>query len=678
MSSSHNTIQKNSLGLSLASACQFRRPGVQSAVKKSALAAWKAKSQSLGKLVMKMEDQIYSAQEVGYGKFLDDVVKFVANGTKDSCGFVATALVKLGTNLSDNEVVFGLVENRLHTDIADAEVIQLSSTDISSMSNILAKLSSHILDKGILRRLFGEHKPKKSWLQSLTYSTMIEIRKQLGEPLTKLVLLIPELDSVDSNTGLKQLFPVLKRHLEHLPCVLVCGTYTNAITLQHLLPARVTDCLFVETFVIREPRAMFEEIVEKTVISTEMSSFKLGPQLIDLVVENFIFRDYSLQTLASLIKVGIFKHFFSSHLAAKFTAKNEHRISSEFNKLPAREMQTLINDVKKLPSMADCKVPRDASAFKQFVKHCVIDIKSAFNAFATTLTYLFVLTRDLPEKPFGNSFSELFTLAAKQKLVATPECENALRAFKFLSLDELKEAIEQCLKHVGQGECEGEPFATLLRKHLKAIADLERQGDERDAKAQPVATVNLSQCKSRAEWKEKLKNSIAPRPLSAFESWRLNFVNDVKELLSELKSPYSMPLHEVLFFDDVGHVDERCFPSPRTEIVATFKQPLSELQLSGTKGDNLPAELDITMIYNHLLHSNHSVNLHDMLEAFKCARGVRKTSPVKKSKSKGKLADTTDRRHLLRFFNAIEDFEYIGLVAKNKRKCDHVTKLAWE
>ncbi|KAI1293726.1 Origin recognition complex subunit 3 [Halotydeus destructor] len=664
------------LGLSINSACEIRRPKDAHTEKAKAMEEWKAKSKILGKLVIKVDDQIIALQQDGYGALLSSVSRFVSEKSDKTHGYLPMAVVKLGVNMSDNEVLFDLLKARLRKDKVASSIVKMSNSDLSSLSTVISKLASELIKGDVKESIFGDAKPKRNWYQPYAYSSLLDLWKKHTSDTRPLVILVKELDKVDFNSGLKNLILSAQLHLKTHPVVLICGSYSNAISLQNILPSRVTDCLYVENFSLLPSRELFERVLNNVLISSEIFAFKIGPRVIEAIIDNFVRHDFSLQGLNTVIHACLFNHFYKGDLVAKLGFKNDYRIVTELSKLSKQELDSIYENIKDLNSVKGVNVKqtrRDSSAFKTFLSESLANLKACHDRFIVSLHYLYLLTSELPEKPFGTSFSSFYALALEKELVKTAECDSALTSLRFLAADELRERFDACLRCI---ENEESPFRALIDKHLTLLDELESDCNEVSSKPQARPQVDMSRVKSRSEWQSTLKATIVPRQLTKYEVWRNCFLDDLKNQISVVVSPMTLPLHEVIYCDDVDYIYARCFPSQRDSTVETLRNPLE--QLEGIVELKEHCQLDISALFDLYTESSASINIRDLLDAFLAHVETSKTSPTKRLKKKGKGSDNEKDRRFTLFFNAIEDFEYVGFVQKNKRKADHLTKLVWE
>lgn len=145
-----------------------------------------------------------------------------------------------------------------------------------------------------------------------------------------------------------------------------------------------------------------------------------------------------------------------------------------------------------------------------------------------------------------------------------------------------------------------------------------------------------------------------------------------------LQPPTTLPLAEVIFFDDVSRVKSRIVGAPRGAIHSALSNPSVYLECDCCKisepGTILPSMVDICIAFKLHLESGRFISLADWLQAFAAI-----TNPTEDCGSDEEDNATTniDPHIQARFTQAVNELQFLGFIRSTKRKMDHVARLTW-
>ncbi|KAL1416498.1 hypothetical protein MTO96_027963, partial [Rhipicephalus appendiculatus] len=138
----------------------------------------------------------------------------------------------------------------------------------------------------------------------------------------------------------------------------------------------------------------------------------------------------------------------------------------------------------------------------------------------------------------------------------------------------------------------------------------------------------------------------------------------------DLQPPSSMPLHEVLYYNDATALKQYFTPSPRTVLHAALTRPQTVLRCEccrNTGSCEVSASLpDLSISYKLHLESGKLINLYDMMQSFKSVKS-------------GETALSAEEEKVVQaqFFRSIAELQFLGLVKPTLRKTDHVQRMTW-
>lgn len=660
------------VGLSITSAFRLNKPRRPAApdFKRETLESWSDKSEKMTTLMTHFERMICSVHANDCRTLISDLVTFVKNNPTSRFGFIPSAQIKMGVNTADNELVLDFLEKKLNREEVALKVIRMTASHTFNMGSIKNRLVSEIITPQFIKENLGNGGViPKNWQQMISYRRLAQMRCDLIQDKRPVVIILDDIENSTACSGLRSFLPTAQSHMDQMPIVILFGCYTSSFSIQQLLPSTATDTLYVVPFKTTSARLLFEEVMARALITANDFSFKLGPKILQVMMDNFVFNDFSLQKILFLIKSCLFHHFYYNPLAF-LSVLNEHNLNEAFDKMNKSDFKVLYEQITQLPSVQNETVPKNELSLHEFIQSSLSNIYDAHRNLIDAVTILLMLTKGNPNCSLGSTFATIYIkTSVAPDVTDIPEFRETIDSLRFLHLEEFKERLEVC---VNNSTLVDSNMAQMVKNHKILVDELEKmdqQKDQQSAKSQ-TPNVDLSSVRSRSEWMQKLKSviSASPRVMSKFECWRHNFIRELQSEFKKLTSPHFMPLNEVVYFNQTEVLLNYCFPSPRTEAISSFRHPLKHLPQGDSSDEKV---LDITRIYKMITQNTTSINLHDFLESFKCQTDVYDSSAKKK-----KGPESEER--LNRFFTALNDLEFVGLVEKDKRKTDHLTRVIWE
>ena len=656
MSGSQQRDMKD-FGLSVTNAIQYN-PGdkkCMSTEKKEALKAWKNQSHQMNLLLDHFNSSTSRMYEAENQQLLDDLNVFIRSHSKGKLGYIPTAQIKLGMNVADNELLADMIEKSVTEERVALFVVRLTSEDCSSFSSIKEKIADGVVDQAD-ESLFDGEEPSRLQLQDLSYGRLAQMRYRFIRDKRPVVVIVDDMENCGNKPGLDSFLITAQQCLDHLNLVVVLCCYTGCLTLQQLLPTMSCDSLYLSAFNPRSPRNLFQALMSKVILTPDVFTFKLSPNCLQLIVDNFVFVDISISRVSLIVKSCLFRHFHSNPLSI-FSCKTKQELDQTLDAIPKKDVNKLLKEVCKLPS-----AKRSGLLSKQAIMDRLEELHSAHLNLLDVCTQLYLITRDLPGSKLASTVTGIFmSFLRSTNYGDSAEVEDTIQALRFLTLDEFKRKLDICFNN--ETKTELSDFSQLLMTERETLNGFKDE-DVVPKLSVPVAQPDLEPCRKRSEWKEKMKKRIAetPKVRSKFEIWRSGFLSKIKRYLQEISSPYFMPLSELVYFDDVDYIVEHIFPSVRSQIMDDLRDPLK----TGSENDFL-----ISKIHNIIQEGEVKMDIHEMLENYKTEQEF---APKKK---KGKKTEDEESR-MGSFVSSVYDLEFIGLIQRDKVRSDIFTKTTWE
>ena len=184
------------------------------------------------------------------------------------------------------------------------------------------------------------------------------------------------------------------------------------------------------------------------------------------------------------------------------------------------------------------------------------------------------------------------------------------------------------------------------------------------------------------ELKERLQCLSHCRYKSPYERLRGEIIDCLhKHFQALLGSPLLQPLHEILYFNDLGAVKEQIKAAPRCSTQRALVQPGKYLNCACCQCDQdsiVPTMPDLCIVYKLHLECGKLVNLYDWLQAFVTIVTAEEAALDTKSKRKGKASQRNPSVELrARFIRAVSELQFLGFIKSTRRKTDHVMRLTW-
>ncbi|KAK6987281.1 origin recognition complex subunit 3 [Biomphalaria glabrata] len=513
--------------------------------------------------------------------------------------------------------------------------------------------------------------------KTLDLKSVDETEKQDSKP--HIVIMIEDIENMNASV-LQDFISLCSSYLSTLPVVLVLGIATAITAIHQILSSSTSSLMCMEKFHAPPASQYLTHLLDK-LIMTPSIPFKLGPKVLNFLLDNFLYHDFSIVNFIQGFKLCMLEHFLRNPLSELCCpVEDADAIASKLTQAEIEHLRrhpSFMRYVEGTPGPVQAKTVSDCAAVKIRLAQEVKNLHSFHKVFFPTLSFLHCLCQNLPKFPLGKHLRELYSTCLSETI---QESEGYKQAFFFLRLmccDELCELLGSCLKTIESQTSE----KTLLRLNEdvnKFRYRLKHLDDEIEESVPGEAEIKILPQRAKLhELKEKLQSMSSSRKRSPYERLREEILSYLdNHFKCSLVSPMSLSLHEVLYFNELAAVKEQIRPSPRCAIQTALTEPgkLLSCPCCQCGSDSILSSMpDLCIVYKLHLECGTLVNLYDWLQAFVMIISSNDgPENPKKSKSKG---PTVEQR--ARFIRAVSELQFLGFIKGTQRKTDHVTRLTW-
>jgi len=447
------------------------------------------------------------------------------------------------------------------------------------------------------------------------------------------------------------------------------GIATTKANLHDGLSYNVVNTLSIK-MLPSEPSVVFLNNIMDQVFLKQNCPFYLGGNVLHYIIDTFLYYNFSIKQCIESLKFCLFKHFYLKPVNCVFVTQ-ETTQNALFDML---DEQTL-EEITKLPS-TNSKLKIDEH-LKDNCIQLMIDLKSSIKDFHYGLRILHILVADLPNTPLGSQLRELYCSAMKSHIINNDSYQKCLRLLTMLSKDDLLEKINKICNMSKEFQAHKRAMSTLEFLESKIIiikkSSLQKPIVEEEVKPMDLKPEENKVHGSRAEFKRKLVDNLKHevKPLvSDFEMERSIILDQIHRIFQTiLIPPTTMPLHELLIFDDLNSIRSNIVGMDRNALNTALLNPQQYLGCNCcgiTSTDQLLSTMpDVCILYKLYLESTSDhINVYDWLQSY-----IAVISPSQNDHN------DVDPELQARFYFAMSELQYLGFIKSSKYKPDHVQSL---
>nr|CAJ38812.1 putative origin recognition complex subunit 3 protein [Platynereis dumerilii] len=273
-------------------------------------------------------------------KIFSDLLTYIENAHSSRAGElestdttflpeIPTAALITGVNTPDHSVMFSNLSTMLEERVTP-HVALLRSKDCSNVKQIMSKTLSQFMENADLvdedEEEVGSINVNKvsctmsnlaSWYAAISEKSVSPRKKQKIEGSSSsrknLVVILEDFESFHPQV-LQDFVTICSQHLSSIPLVLVFGIATAVTAVHQLLPHQVSSLLSMEKFQAPPSSQYLTSAIQNILLTTSVP-LKLGSKVFNLLMDLFLYHDFSVQNFIRGYKFSMMEHFLTNRLS---------------------------------------------------------------------------------------------------------------------------------------------------------------------------------------------------------------------------------------------------------------------------------------------------------------------------------------------------------------------------
>ncbi|XP_054018545.1 origin recognition complex subunit 3 isoform X2 [Dryobates pubescens] len=613
---------------------------------------------------------------------------------------IPTAALVLGVNVTDHNLTFRSLSEVLQNNITPY-IALLEAKDCAGIKNLMQKLmgqlmNCHIDEDSLEDEDYVQVSQKRircsmttlvSWYESVTKKTDSGTPSKRTSPSSShgqyppVVVILKDMESFSTKV-LQDFIVISSQHIHELPLVLIFGIATSPMMIHNVLPHSVSSLLCIELFQSLSCKDHLSTVIDKLLLTTQFP-FKLGEKVLQVLINIFLYHDFSVQNFIKGYQLCIVEHFYSQPLSVLCCqledAKMQANALSHGQCENVRRLPSFRRYVESQVSEKQIALLTEDSCLKETVQELLEDLQVYHENYVSVLRCLHVFTSFLPKHPLGKQIRELHCTCLEDRVWETEEYESSLQLARMLNKSDLVTMLQQCVEIFVSSS--GKGFDKIVEK-LKEFLTQFQQLEAEAIQEQDVSVSSQKELQKKTDLYHlqktllELKESRRCKKLTKFEVLRFEVVDYIDSLVREYLVPADhKTLHEVVYFNTASVLREHLNAAPRIALHTALNNPFCYLknQTLQTDGGGISNKApDICIAYRLHLECGRLINLVDWLEAFSTVVMAAEGPKADAASS----AQDDDVIHA-RFIRAVSELELLGFIKPSKQKTDHVARLTW-
>lgn len=635
-----------------------------------------------------IEQKIEKIQSQSYEKTLESLISFIRNSSTDDLN-LQTAVLLTGVNQTDHLKQFDSLALKIVNNCYSITSI-LRSRDCPNVKAAIECLVGGFVNdnsdeednKVRLKKKQQTLPVLKAWFES-EYENMKK---------PKLVVMIADFEQFNPLV-IQEVIGILTSYGNRLPFVLIIGVATAFQAIHNVLPFHITSKITANIFQAESSTSMLNRILDE-VILTHHSPFFLSGKSFKILMDIFLFYDYSINSFIQGFKIFMLEQFTSSAGNCIYLGNGELSIN-EITRLTHEDCENIrrscLSFRKYVESEEDPQLRIDLitndEVFKMKIEGRFKRVYRYFYQFLCCLRMLSVLIEDLPRNNLGKLPRELYPICAASDITSLEEYQECFKLLRFSSKDKFLAKLDKVMI-ILETYVDDEKVSNAIRKNLKLIlkkigefhesissAGMTPEKQEEKKPTTPKNEINRKGVMGRQEMLEKLKESAKNNPnrvVIEYERQLCNCIDYLNGVFEQYLCPFSKapPLNELIIFSDCSTVRRQIMGTPRGSVHNALSNPQHYIQCSCCvmkEEQLLPTLPDISIAYKLHLECNKFINLFDWLQAF--AMVIKNDHDDDNEEISPEIQ--------ARFARATAELQFLGLIKQAKHKTDHVMRLTW-
>uniref|UniRef100_A0A674IJE3 Origin recognition complex subunit 3 n=1 Tax=Terrapene triunguis TaxID=2587831 RepID=A0A674IJE3_9SAUR len=593
---------------------------------------------------------------------------------------IPTAALVLGVNVTDHDVTFKSLSEVLQDNVTPY-VVSLQAKECPGIKHLLQKLMGQLMDCCVdvdsseeeecvnisQKKIRCSMASLSKWYESVTKKTGSETPSKKRTSSSRhwqsppIVVIFKDMESFTTKV-LQDFIVISSQHIHEFPLVLIFGIATSPMIIHRLLPHSVSSLLCIELFQSLSCKEHLATVIDKLLLTTQFP-FKLSEKVLQVLINIFLYHDFSVQNFIKGFQLSIVEHFYSQPLSVLccqlLEAKKRVNSLSHNQCENIRSLPSFRRYVENQVSEKQIALLTEDSFLKEVTQTLLEDLHIYHENYFTVLRCLHVFTTSLPKYPLGKQIRELYCACLGKRVWETEEYGSAVQLLRMLAKDELVAILQKC----------AEIFISSGKQFSNTVEKLE----EFLARFQNLEGEHVTYCQITLL---ELKESKRSKKLTKFEMLRFEVVDFIDSLVRSYLAPAEMQtLNEVVYFNTANTLREHLNAAPRIALHTALNNPYCYLKNQTLKSDvgcisnTAP---DICIVYKLHLECGRLINLVDWLEAFSTV-----VTAVEGTDPDSVATDQVDEIIHARFIRAVSELELLGFIKPSKQKTDHVARLTW-
>ncbi|XP_060580471.1 origin recognition complex subunit 3-like [Ruditapes philippinarum] len=583
----------------------------------------------------------------------------------------AAALVT-GVNTPDHSTMFNNLIVMLRERVTP-QVAILKSKDCQNVKSILSRTLSQLLDKQYMdddvvdnedAELNSKSLPLTLATLSKWYRNKVMRAKNLSSPKKRkstdgtpvamatyppVVVVMEDFENFVPRV-IQDFIKIASNYINEVPLVFIFGIATSVSAIHRLLPNEVSSLLCMEKFQA-PPSSEYLSLAINKILMTENYPFKLGQGVFQLLLDIFLYHDFSVLNFNQALRFAMMDHYMTQSLS--FLCCPLNNVESVVKTMDSADVEQLRHLKSFMRYVEKCSVKEqpDLLLKDSFAKSQdrIVELIHAIHDYQTDffpiLKCLHTLVCKLPGYPLGKQVREVYSVTLQTNVFDTEDYKQAKDLLKMLSKDELGSLLQQCC-----GILATEKRLTIVLKEmeeqLNKIDNIDNIVEEVDEENKEPADTNLP---SRTSLHQLRQYFICRKYLIC---------------------PLNVPLHEIFYYNSSRTIKQRLNAAPRSALQMALSNPHYYLQCECcmTESGQIKCMMpDTCIIYKLHLECGQLINLYDWMQAY-----LTVVQPDDDDESKESAQELQAR-----FIQAVSQLQFLGFVKPTKRKTDHVARLTW-
>ncbi|XP_010284947.1 PREDICTED: origin recognition complex subunit 3-like [Phaethon lepturus] len=361
---------------------------------------------------------------------------------------IPTAALVLGVNVTDHDLTFRSLSEVLQNNITPY-VALLEAKDCPGIKNLMQKLMGQLMncyidvdsleDEDYVQ--VSQNRIRCSMTSLISWYEGVTMKKNSETPSKKrtsssrhcqsppVVVIFKDMESFTTKV-LQDFIVISSQHIRELPLVLIFGIATSPMIIHSLLPHSVSSLLCIELFQSLSCKDHLSTIIEKLLLTAQFP-FKLGEKVLQVLINIFLYHDFSVQNFIKGFQLCIVEHFYSQPLsvlccqlvdAKKRVNSLSHDQCENIRRLPSfrRYVEGQVSEKQIALLTAD-------NFLKETVQKLLEDLHVYHENYVPVLRCLHVFTSSLPKYPLGKQIRELHCACLENQVWETEEYESSLQ-----------------------------------------------------------------------------------------------------------------------------------------------------------------------------------------------------------------------------------------------------------